>query len=53
MLEFMQTIGKGIIQGVKQYIDNDLSSYVPVNCISEKRRKIHSFFKIRDKCIRM
>lgn len=28
MLEFMQTIGKGIIQGVKQYIDNDLSSYV-------------------------
>ena len=29
MLEFMQTIGKGIIQGVKQYIDNDLSSYVP------------------------
>ena len=29
MLEFMQTIGKGIIQGGKQYIDNDLSSYVP------------------------
>ena len=34
MLEFMQTIGKGIIQGGKQYIDNDLSSYVPFFIIS-------------------
>ncbi len=34
MLEFMQTIGKGIIQGVKQYIDNDLSIYVPFFIIS-------------------
>jgi len=27
---FMQTLGKGIIQGTKQYIDNDLQNYVPL-----------------------
>ena len=27
---FMQTIGKGIIQGTTQFIQNDLRSYVPL-----------------------
>jgi len=26
---FMQTLGKGILQGVKQFISNDLQDYVP------------------------
>ena len=30
MIEFIQTLGKGIVQGFRQYIDNDLSSYVPL-----------------------
>ena len=29
MWEFMETLGKGIIQGFNQYIDNDLRSYIP------------------------
>jgi hypothetical protein len=29
-MEFIQTLGKGIAQGVKQFIDNDLESYVPL-----------------------
>ena len=28
MIEYMQTVGKGIIQGVRQYIDNDLENYI-------------------------
>ena len=27
---FMQTLGKGVIQGTKQYIDNDLQDYLPL-----------------------
>ena len=27
---FMQTLGKGIVQGTKQYIDNDLQDYIPL-----------------------
>ena len=27
---FVQTLGKGIIQGVKQFISNDLQDYVPL-----------------------
>ena len=27
---FMQTLGKGILQGVKQFISNDLQDYVPL-----------------------
>ena len=26
----MQTLGKGIVQGTKQYIDNDLQDYIPL-----------------------
>ena len=34
MIEFIQTLGKGIVQGFRQYIDNDLSSYVPLIIIA-------------------
>ena len=34
MIEFIQTLGKGIVQGFRQYIDNDLSSYVPLFIIA-------------------
>ena len=27
---FIQTLGKGIIQGVKQFISNDFQDYVPL-----------------------
>ena len=27
---FIQTLGKGILQGVKQFISNDLQDYVPL-----------------------
>jgi hypothetical protein len=27
---FMQTLGKGILQGFKQYIDNDLQDQLPL-----------------------
>ena len=27
---FVQTLGKGIIQGVKQFISNDLQDYMPL-----------------------
>lgn len=30
MIEFIQTLGKGIVQGIRQFITNDLSSYVPL-----------------------
>ena len=30
MIEFIQTLGKGIVQGFRQFITNDLSSYVPL-----------------------
>ena len=29
MIEYMQTVGKVIIQGVREYIDNDLENYIP------------------------
>ena len=34
MMEFMQTLGKGFIQGFKQFIDNDLQSYTPLFVIA-------------------
>ena len=34
MLEFFQTLGKGIVQGFRQYITNDLSSYIPLFIIA-------------------
>ena len=34
MLEFFQTLGKGIVQGFSQFITNDLSSYVPLFIIA-------------------
>ena len=27
---FMQTLGKGVLQGIKQFISNDLQDYVPL-----------------------
>ena len=34
MIEFIQTLGKGIVQGFSQFITNDLSSYVPLFIIA-------------------
>lgn len=31
---FFQTLGKGIVQGFRQYIDNDLHNYVPLFVIA-------------------
>ena len=33
-MEFIQTLLKGIIQGVNQFITNDLASYVPLFIIA-------------------
>ena len=27
---FFQTLGKGIVQGIKQFVTNDLGNYVPL-----------------------
>ena len=34
MIEFIQTLGKGIVQGFRQFITNDLNSYVPLFIIA-------------------
>ena len=34
MIEFIQTLSKGIVQGFRQFITNDLSSYVPLFIIA-------------------
>ena len=34
MIEFMQTLGKGIMQGFNQFIDNDLQNYMPLFVIA-------------------
>ncbi len=34
MMEFMQTLGKGIMQGLNQFIDNDLQNYMPLFVIA-------------------
>ena len=34
MIEFMQTLGKGIMQGFNQFIDNDLQTYMPLFVIA-------------------
>ena len=34
MMEFMQTLGKGIMQGFNQFIDNDLQNYMPLFVIA-------------------
>ena len=31
---FFQTLGKGIVQGFRQYIDNDLHNYIPLFVIA-------------------
>ena len=31
---FIQTLGKGIVQGFNQYVDNDLRDYVPLFVIA-------------------
>ena len=33
-MEFMQTLGKGIMQGINQFIDNDLQIYMPLFVIA-------------------
>ena len=33
-MEFIQTLFKGIIQGISQFITNDLASYVPLFIIA-------------------
>ena len=33
-MEFMQTLGKGIMQGLNQFIDNDLQNYMPLFVIA-------------------
>ena len=33
-MESMQTIGKGIMQGINLFIDNDLQNYVPLFVIA-------------------
>ena len=34
MIEFLETIGKGILQGIKQFIDNDLQGFLPLFVIA-------------------
>ena len=34
MIEFMQTLGKGIMQGLNQFIDNDLQTFMPLFVIA-------------------
>ena len=34
MMEFIQTLGKGITQGFSQFITNDLHNYVPLFIIA-------------------
>ena len=34
MIEFIQTLGKGIVQGFSQFITYDLNSYVPLFIIA-------------------
>ena len=34
MIELIQTLAKGVIQGVKQFITNDLESYLPLFIIA-------------------
>lgn len=34
MMDFFHTLGEGIAQGFWQYIDNDLSSHVPLFVIA-------------------
>ena len=31
---FMQTLGKGILQGIRQYIDNDMKDQLPLIVIA-------------------
>ena len=34
MMDFMQTLGRGIMQGFNQFIDNDLQTYMPLFVIA-------------------
>jgi len=34
MIELIQTLAKGVIQGVKQFITNDLEGYLPLFIIA-------------------
>ena len=31
---FFQTLGKGVVQGIKQFVTNDLENYVPLFVIA-------------------
>lgn len=41
MLEYMQTLGKGIMQGFNQFIDNDLQDYMPLFVIAAVVLAVH------------
>ena len=34
MIEFFQTLGKGVMQGFNQFIDNDLQDFMPLFVIA-------------------
>ena len=34
MIEFLQTLGKGVMQGFNQFIDNDLQDFMPLFVIA-------------------
>ena len=34
MIEFLQTLGKGVMQGFNQFIDNDLQNFMPLFVIA-------------------
>ena len=34
MIEFFQTLGKGVMQGFNQFIDNDLQNFMPLFVIA-------------------
>ena len=49
MIEFMQTLGKGIMQGLNQFIDNDLQTFMPLFVIAAVALAVFFFKKIIQK----
>jgi len=48
-MEFMQTIGKGIMQGINWFIDNDLHNYIPLFVIAAVVLAVYLIKKIIQK----
>ena len=48
-MESMQTIGKGIMQGINLFIDNDLQNYVPLFVIAAVVLAVFLIKKINQK----